>query len=325
LQPDYAEAHWNESLVRLLMGDYERGWRKYEWRWKNQNLEQFGKTFEQSPWLGEEQVAGKTILLHSEQGFGDVMQFCRYVPLVTAHGARVLFSVSEPMCDLMTTSFDGTAQILRLDRGIPRFDRHCPLASLPLAFRTTLETIPAQTPYLRVSPEKIRAWSGRLGAKCRPRIGIAWSGSPTHKNDNNRSIDFMGFSRLLDLGATFVSLQKEVRSGDASAVKDRTDLLQIADELTTFADTAAVIANLDLVISVDTSVAHLAGALAKPVWILLPFVPDWRWLIDRSDSPWYPTARLFRQDAPGDWPAVIDRVCGELEKQLHVYAAPLPQ
>jgi hypothetical protein len=199
------------------------------------------------------------------------------------------------------------------------------LMSLPLAFGTRLETIPSQSPYLRASQENIQLWSSRLGAKRRPRIGVTWSGSPTHKDDNNRSIDFSVFSRLLDLGATFVSLQKEVRSGDASAVKDRTDLLQIADELTTFADTAAVIANLDLVISVDTSVAHLAGALAKPVWILLPFVPDWRWLIDRSDSPWYPTARLFRQDAPGDWPAVIDRVCGELEKQLHVYAAPLPQ
>jgi tetratricopeptide (TPR) repeat protein len=319
LRPDYAEAHCNESHLRLLMGDFELGWRKYEWRWKNPSLEPFERTFQQPLWLGEDDVEGKTILIHSEQGFGDVMQFCRYVPLVAARGAQVLFGVPQSLYDLMTTSFDGTAQVLGEGAEVPQYDRHCPLMSLPLAFGTTLKTIPSQTPYLRASHENIRAWSSRLGAKRGPRIGVVWSGNPAHKNDHNRSIDFRVFSRLLDRDATFVSLQKEVRPDDASAVRDRTDLLQIADDLMTFADTAAVVANLDLIISVDTSVAHLAGALAIPVWILLPFVPEWRWLIDRSDSPWYPTARLFRQDAPGDWPAVIDHIVAELKSQLHVY------
>jgi hypothetical protein len=170
-----------------------------------------------------------------------------------------------------------------------------------------------------VSQQDARNWNLRLGSKHRPRVGLAWSGRPAHPNDRNRSTSFECLARLLDVDATFVSLQKEVRPDDAPAVSSRSDLLQFADELRTFADTAAIISNLDLVISVDTSVAHLAGALAKPVWVLLPFFPEWRWLLDRDDSPWYPTARLFRQNAPGDWPEVIGRVVVELERLLAAY------
>jgi hypothetical protein len=203
-------------------------------------------------------------------------------------------------CDLMR-SLDGRVQVIGREAGLPTFDLHCPLLSLPLAFGTRLETIPSKTPYLSVSQEDARNWNLRLGSKHRPRIGLAWSGRPTRSNDRNRSTSFECLLRLLEIDATFVSLQKDVRPDDAPAMSERSDLLQFADELLTFADTAALISNLDLVISVDTSVAHLAGALAKPVWVLLPFFPEWRWLLDRDDSLWYPTARLFRQNAAGDW------------------------
>jgi hypothetical protein len=199
------------------------------------------------------------------------------------------------------------------------FDLHCPLLSLPLALGTRLDSIPSKTPYLKVSRESARNWDIRLGPKHRPRIGLAWFGRPTPKNDHNRSVDFGSVLRLLDLDATFVSLQKESRPDDVAALVDRSDILQFANELRTFADTAAVISNLDLVISVDTSVAHLAGALAKPVCVLLPLLPDWRWLLERDDSPWYPTARLFRQNTRGDWWGVISRVFVELERFLNAH------
>jgi hypothetical protein len=191
--------------------------------------------------------------------------------------------------------------------------------SLPLAFGTTIESIPANVPYLRVPPETVRTWSLALGSKRRRRVGLAWSGRPTHRNDVNRSINLRSLLPLLDLDAEFVSLQKDVRPDDAKVLNDRGDLAHFGDKLDTFTDTAAVISNLDLVISVDTSLAHLAGALAKPVWILLPLVPDWRWLLHREESPWYPTARLFRQSSPGGWSDVISRVVVELDKLLHVY------
>jgi hypothetical protein len=201
------------------------------------------------------------------------------------------------------------------------FDLHCPLLSLPLALGTRVESIPAQVPYFIVPPESLRRWTGAVGPKRNLRIGLVWSGGSGHKGDAIRSISLRSLLPLANLDAEFVSLQKEVRGDDATTLKERGDIVHFGDELNTFADTAAVIANLDLVISVDTSVAHLAGALAKPVWVLLPFLPDFRWLLDREDSPWYPTARLFRQQAPGDWSGVISRVVIELEKAI----AGLPQ
>jgi tetratricopeptide (TPR) repeat protein len=316
LRPDYADGHWNMSLLELLTGDYDAGWRGYEWRWKHEGLGFINRDFGQPPWLGENEIEGKTILLHSEQGFGDTIQFCRYAPLVAARGARVLLEVPAQLQGLMG-SLAGVSEVISAEGKPPNFDLHCPLLSLPYAFGTKVETIPATVPYLTAPFESVRRWSITHGSKRRLRIGLAWSGRLTHKNDVNRSINLRSILPLLDLDATFVSLQRDVRPDDAEILKDRTDLINFGNKLDTFTDTAAVICNLDLVVSVDTGVAHLTGALAKPVWVLLPLVPDWRWLLDREESPWYPTARLFRQMSPGNWSGVISRVVVELDKLVH--------
>ncbi len=307
LRPDYADAHYNEALCRLLMGDFNRGWEKSEWRWETRAAGNQKRNFAQPQWLGSDEIIGKTILLHAEQGLGDTIQFCRYVPLVAERAARVILEVQKPLHELMST-LPGTAQIVSRGDPLPDFDIHCPLLSLPLAFGTRLETVPSQTPYLRASSHAVMNWNARLGPKSRPRIGLAWSGRLMHKNDRNRSIGLSALLPLLDFDATYVSLQQDVRASDMAVLHERSGLLHFGDELKTFSDTAALMSNLDLIISVDTSVAHLAGALAKPVWILLPFIPDWRWLLDRDDSPWYPTARLFRQDDTREWDNVIARV-----------------
>ena len=307
LQPDHAEAHYAWALCQLLRGDFERGWQQHEWRWQAQQLHDRQRSFTKPLWLGDREIAGKTILLHAEQGFGDTIQFCRYVPLVAERGAQVVLEVQKELTNLMGT-LAGPSQVVSEGQALPNFDVHCPLLSLPLALGTRLDTIPSATPYLGVpAPPRIN-WDGQLPPRTRPRIGLAWSGRPTHRNDHNRSVRLSSLLPLLDVDAAFVSLQTDVRPQDAPILKDRKDILQFGDHLTDFADTAALISNLDLVISVDTSLVHLAGALAKPVWILLPFCPDWRWLLDRDDSPWYPTARLFRQDASRNWDKVIVRV-----------------
>jgi hypothetical protein len=265
------------------------------------------RNFPQPLWLGAEEISGKTILLHSEQGFGDTIQFCRYVPLVAARGARVVLDVQKPLQPLMG-SLAGAPQIISTGDPLPDFDLHCPLLSLPLAFKTQLETIPSGAPYLLAPSQAVMNWDARLGANRRPRIGLAWSGNAAHERDRDRSMSLRAFLSILDIGATFVSLQKDVRADDATVLDERGEILQFGDQPGDFSDTAALVSQLDLVISVDTSVAHLAGALGKPVWVLLSYIPEWRWLLDRADSPWYPTARLFRQDHTRTWDAVIIRV-----------------
>src|SRR6516165_331553 len=313
LRSDDALAHWNKSLLHLLAGDFTSGWREFEWRWKSERPELINRDFAQPLWLGGEPIDGRTVLLHCEQGFGDVIQFCRYVPLVAERGARVLFEVPEALQGLMA-SFAVVAEIVPAGGKLPHFDLHCPLLSLPLAFDTGLHSIPAHTPYLSAPSAEVRRWDAELGVKDRLRIGLVWSGRATHQNDAERSIRLRSLLRLLGVNAQFVSLQKDVRPDDKAVLQERSDLRNFGDRLETFSDTAALIANLDLVVSVDTSVAHLAGALGKPVWIMLPFVPDWRWLLDRQDSPWYPTARLFRQHGLGDWTDVLSRIVAELER-----------
>ncbi len=316
IRPDFADAHYNEALCRLLLGDLVRGFDKHEWRWETEQHRSAKRNFLQPLWTGSDDVAGKTVLLHAEQGFGDTIQFCRYAPQVAARAARVVLEVQEPLRALMAT-LPGMAQIVSRGETLPEFDMHCPLLSLPCAFATRLETVPNATPYLHASAEAVASWKRRLGVRDRPRIGLAWSGRPTHKNDHNRSIDLAVFLHILaGLNATFVSLQRDVRAADGVALRERGDIIHFGDELKDFSDTAALIANLDLVVAVDTSVAHLAGALAKPVWVLLPFNPDWRWLLDRDDSPWYPTARLFRQDESRRWEAVIARASAALRDYL---------
>jgi Tetratricopeptide repeat/Glycosyltransferase family 9 (heptosyltransferase) len=307
LRPSHADTHYNEALCRLLNGDFERGWEKAEWRWETEHTADKKRNFSQPLWLGSNDIAGKAILLHGEQGFGDMIQFCRYVPLVAERAGRVILEIPEPLHELMHTLSGAVRIISRVDP-LPHFDMHCPLLSLPLAFRTELKTIPSACPYLHASAQTILRWDARLGQGTRPRIGLVWSGRPTHKNDRNRSVKLHTLLPLLEVDATFVSLQRDLRADDKATLENQKNVIHFGDELRDFSDTAALISNLDLVISVDTSVAHLAGALSKPVWILLPFIPDWRWLLDRDDSPWYPTARLFRQDHTRVWDDVVARV-----------------
>jgi tetratricopeptide (TPR) repeat protein len=310
-----AEAHFSESLCRLLTGDFERGLEQYEWRWETPRGRKDKRDFTQPLWLGADDISGKTVLLHAEQGLGDTLQFCRYAPLIAARGARVILEVQEPLRTLMD-NLDGPETIIARGEPLPAFDVHCPLLSLPLAFQTRLETIPAAVPYLRASPQAIADWRqrlGRAGRMRRPAVGLAWSGLSTGSTSYSRSVPLRALLPLLDADATFVSLQKEVPAEDMALLNERTDIRHFGAELRDFSDTAALVTNLDLVISIDTSVAHLAGALGRPVWVLLPYDADWRWLLDRADSPWYPTARLFRQAETRDWDPVITRLCEALE------------
>jgi len=297
----------------LLTGDFGRGWIEYEWRRKGASTGPSRRDFPQPLWLGDKKIADKTILLHSEQGFGDTIQFCRYVPLVAARGARVVLEVEQPLRDLLT-GLAGATRVTAKGNPLPDFDLQCSLLSLPLAFRTQLETIPSAMPYLRAPDQALLKWGTRLPAKRRPRIGIAWAGNSKHIRDRERSIDLRCLLPLLDVDATFVSLQKEVGATDTATLRESADIIHFGHELDGFSDTAALISHLDLVISVDTAVAHLAGGLGKPVWILLAHVPDWRWLLDRDDSPWYPTARLFRQSETREWDSIIKRVRDALLK-----------
>lgn len=313
IKPDFAQAQLNESFCRLLIGDFELGWEKYEWRWSvKDNFDTPRRNFAQPLWIGREDIAGKTILLHAEQGLGDTIQFCRYAQAVAEGRAAMVILEVPPMIKSLVSGIRGARQVLARGEPLPAFDFHCPLLSLPLAFGTRLETVPAVVPYLSVSTGLMAKWRARLGSTDMPRVGIVWSGRPQHKNDHNRSI---ALSRLLPLagaGVSLISLQKEIRVEDQELLADARVILDLGQSLKDFSDTAALVSQLDLVVAVDTSVAHLAGALGRPVWILLPFAPDWRWLLDREDSPWYPTARLFRQPATGDWDSVIERVRDEL-------------
>lgn len=309
LSPQLAEAHWNRGLSLLALGDFARGWPDYEWRWKRDS-ELKPRGFAQPQWRGED-LHGKSILLHAEQGYGDIIQFIRYLPMVVARGGKVVLEIPDDLKPLIGR-IGGVTAIVRRGEPLPPFDVHCPLMSLPLAFGTTLATIPAPVPYLQAPAERLEQWRARLAGTKAPRVGLVWSGKPTHKNDRNRSIPLTLLAPLLQTpGVTFVSLQKDYREADRAALA-AAPLLRLDGALADFADTAAAIAALDLVIAVDTAVAHLTGAMGKPLWLLLPAIGDWRWLQDRADSPWYPSARLFRQPRIGDWPSALADVKREL-------------
>jgi tetratricopeptide (TPR) repeat protein len=304
IKPSYAEAHFGEGVCRLLAGDFKEGWPKYEWRWRLKDFAAARPLFAQPAWLGREDVRGKTVLLHAEQGLGDTLHFCRYAPVLVEMGARVVLRVQAPLQTLLG-SLKGVSQVVSEWEPLPEFDFHCPLLSLPLALNTAvLSDIPAPSSYLWADPEQIQYWQEKLGKAHKPKVGLVWSGNSKYKNDRHRSLPFNELKALFDLDLEFVSLQKEVKPSEMNALQ-ASPVLQVAEELQDFSDTAALVSLLDRVITVDTSVAHLAGALGKPVWILLPYAPDFRWLVGRNDSPWYPTAQLFRQPAFGDWSSVI--------------------
>ena len=317
LEPRCVEAHGNLALSFLTLGDLAAGWERWEWRWKHANRRKQLRKFPQPRWLGQEPVAGKTVFIYHEQGFGDTIQFVRYIPLLAAEGARVILQVQTPLLSLLG-KIAGAEKVIGQKEPLPSFDLHCPLLSLPLAFSTTLQTIPSTTPYLFPSPERIRAWSERIGSPRAPRVGIAWSGNPQHPNDRNRSITLQELLPLSATGVELVSVQKDVNESDRETLRRNPQIRDLSADIKDFADTAAVVSILDLVISVDTAPAHLAGALAKPVWVLLMYCPDWRWMLDREDSPWYPTARLFRQSKTADWASLIRGVAQELRRHFQL-------
>lgn len=312
LQPNDPQAQYYESLVLLTQGDYLAAWDKHEARLKFASSGTPPRDFVQPQWSGAEDIAGKTILLHTEQGFGDTIQFVRYAPLVAARRARVLLELDR-FTLAVCSGVPGVAAVIARGEELPPFDLHCPLLSLPRAFRTELASIPADVPYLHPDATSAAAWRERLGERHARRVGIAWSGNPNHPNDRARSIPFAAFAPLLarsDL--EFHVVQQHVRPADRETLQSMPHVLDHSRGLTDFAETAALLSQMDLVISADTAVAHLAGALALPTWLLLPFNHDWRWLVGRDDSPWYPTMRLFRQPERGDWRSVIDAVVGLL-------------
>lgn len=297
---------WNESLTLLMLGDYAEGWRKYECRFL---IADHDPPREGATVLDLDQIAGQRVLVFPEQGQGDMIQFARYLPLLAARGAHVLVETYVELKPLFET-IEGVARVVTPEEVVPEHDKLTPLLSLPLAFGTVLTSIPAQVPYLRAPKQRMARWSALLGPRMRPRIGVAWWGS---QHIGKRSMPIGTLAPVLRLpGIAFHALQKELPAADQDWLAAQPLVADYRAELKDFADTAALIAHMDLVISIDTSVAHLAGALGVPVWIMLPFRPDWRWLREREDSPWYPTARLFRQARRGDWDDVVRRVAEAL-------------
>jgi hypothetical protein len=317
LNPELAESEESDSIWLLRYGRFRDGWRHYEARQRTSQGERFDRHFTTPQWRGGP-IQGRTILLHVEQGVGDTIQFLRYAPLVAARGARVVLEVYRGLREL-TEGLPGVAEVVEYGEPLPPFDLHCPMLSLPLCFGTELDSIPASIPYLRVPRDRIFQWHTRLGPRQRMRVGIAWSGNPLHRDDARRSIPLAALRTLLapQPDREFHVLQAEVRESDRAVLAALPHVHDYSGLLRDFADTAALISLMDLVISVDTSVAHLAGALGWPVWLLLSSVADWRWLLERDDSPWYPSFWLFRQQVRGDWAAVLTRVERELSAMLN--------
>jgi tetratricopeptide (TPR) repeat protein len=316
-KPDYADAHANLAIALLLAGRFEEGWREYEWRWKQDKIRPLVRSFSQPMWDGGD-IGDRVLLLHAEQGFGDTLQFCRYVPEIAA-GRRVVLEVQPALLSLLAR-LPGIERIVARGEPLPPFDLHCPLLSLPRVLGTTVQTIPPRTRYLRADPLRVAAWSQCVRQLSGLRVGLAWAGNETMGADYRRSIALDRLSALADVpDVNFVSLQK---GPAANQLRPRGLVLHDWTELLTdFGETAALVEALDLVISVDTAVAHLAGALGRPVWLLNRFDRCWRWLLNRDDSPWYPTLRQFRQPQPGDWPSVLDAVRAELREYAAARAA----
>lgn len=335
LRPDFAGAFQNRGYAFLLAGNFAAGWADHEWRWQNYAapLARSRRNFVQPLWLGEHALAHKRILLHAEQGLGDTLQFCRYARLVADRGAAVILEVPAALAALLR-NLAGVTQLVAAGDELPPFDLHCPLMSLPLAFGTTVSTIPAPVPYLQADPGKQRFWQQRLGEHRRLRVGLVWSGGfrPDQPElwyiNRRRNISLSELALLRHPDIEFYSLQKgePAESELAQLIAANWDGPHLHDftaEFRDFADTAALLANLDLLVSVDTSVAHLAGALGKPVWVMNRFDTCWRWLLKRTDSPWYPSARLYRQARPGNWRGVVQNIREDLLRR--VQSAPVTQ
>jgi Tfp pilus assembly protein PilF len=316
LNPDHALAHWNMSLALLLSGNFKDGWKEYEWGLNLDRISSYSN-FQQPLWDGRN-IRGLRILLYPEQGFGDTIQFIRYASLVAQRDAQVIVACPQELVALLHT-VEGIHKIFACGEQLPNHDMRCPLLSLPFIFETELDNIPAKIPYITADPILVQKWRDKVhDDSAKLKTGLVWTGSPKHKNDHNRSILLEKFSPLTELAdISFYSLQKGAASEQAKNPPKDMKFIDYTEEIIDFSDTAALMMNLDLIISVDTSVVHLAGAIGKPVWALLPFVPDWRWMLNREDSPWYPIMRLFRQPSLGDWESVIAEVKTELLKLLN--------
>jgi Tfp pilus assembly protein PilF len=313
MDPNFATAHWNLGFCLLLLGDYSRGLVEYEWRWRTGTVV-IPRNFRRPQWDGGT-LAGKRIFLHAEQGLGDAIHMSRYVPLVAERGGRVILECPATLIPLLR-ELPGLAEIVPVGQQPPDFDLHCPLMSLPLVFGTTLQTIPREIPYLHADAELARKWAEKMPADPQsPRVGLVWAGQPNNKNDHNRSIRL---EQLAPLAAAkrvrFFSVQKGAASQQAKNPPAEMTITDFTAEIHNFADTAAMVSNLDLVITVDTAVVHVAGAIGRPVWIMVPIRPDWRWLIKGDATPWYPATRIFRQNERGNWGDVIERVSSELQR-----------
>jgi tetratricopeptide (TPR) repeat protein len=303
-----ADGHSNLALSLLTLGELTRGFTEYEWRWKRTGMSDARRGYRGRLWLGEFPLGQRRILLTAEQGLGDSIQFVRYAPLLASTGAKVLLEV-QPELKALLANADGVESCHARGEALPAYDFHCPLGSLPLAFKTEPSTIPAQIPYLRADHNRIAKWRPGIETLPGKRVALAWAGHARHPNDRNRSIDLRLLEPLLALdGISFISIQRDLRGDDRAVLARHAGITDIAEQLTDMADTAAVASLADLTIAVDTSVVHLAGAIGREAWVLLPFSPDWRWTLTAEHSPWYPQVRLFRQSSPGDWPGVIEAV-----------------
>jgi Flp pilus assembly protein TadD len=314
LAPDYPDAHFNLGMALLALSEFETGWPEYEWRWRTPQMAAAVRRFPQPQWRGEA-AEGRRLLIHAEQGLGDTLMFCRFATLAADRGLRVVLEVPRTLVRLCA-NLSGVERVVTAGETLPDFDLHCPMASLPLALGTVLATIPAAVPYLRAEAAAVAAWRERLAGLAADglRVGLVWAGNPSLDRPARAAMDrrrSLGPDRLAGVlavpGVSFVSLQK-----DGPALPPGAPVIDLMAEVADFADTAALAANLDLVIAVDTAVAHLAGALGKSVWMLDRFDPDWRWMTGRRDSPWYPTMRIYRQPAPGDWESVLAEVARDL-------------
>jgi tetratricopeptide (TPR) repeat protein len=312
--PGNADALWNESLLRLTLGQLGEAWPKYEYRWKGKN----GwprRHLDLPAWDASIEPAGKTILVWWEQGFGDTLHFCRYVPMLVRRGARVVFEVQTPLKRLLSCIRD--AEVIQEGDPHASCDFQVPLLSLPLAFGTTLATIPADVPYLSPDPALVAHWKERLRSRVgKIRLAIACAGNLTQKDNVQRSMGLAHFAALKDVADMYL-VAPELGERDRAVIGEMGGAVEhVGASIQDFADTAAVVANMDAVVTIDTSLAHLAGALAKPLWIALPWTPTWRWMVDRTDSPWYPTARLFRAPSMGNWTGVLERIRASLVQEV---------
>jgi Flp pilus assembly protein TadD len=317
INPGYAEAQYNRALALLFQGDFENGWRAYEWRWKSAQRLGIGRVrnFAQGLWLGDVSLDGKRLLLHAEAGLGDTLQFCRYARACAARGATVILEVQPPLRELLA-GLEGVTQSIAAGSPLPPFDLHCPLMSLPLALKTTLATVPASAKYLHVDPARLADWRAKLGARRRPRVGLVWSGNPDNTIDARRSIPLADWLPHLPRDFQYFSLQKQLRDADRATLSGCSFIVPFDVMSMEFADTAALCECLDVIVTVDTSVAHLCGALGRRTWVLLPQTPDWRWMRDREDTPWYPSMKLYRQRTAGDWDEVLGRVATDLRREF---------